>query len=244
MVQSQAAISILKVNINCCDKCRSKAKEKLQKIDGVEFIEYDSERVLKISGKINPMNIVKKVEKWGKKAEVLSLQQSLNSTDSVHHESKSEIHNDDCCHCDLISDSDFVNQDSEVCVSNESNPNITLNKQSRKSKPKKGCLWLFGLFCKKKSDEVTLSREPSMANGPLKWQFPRIPMLEYGGPRPYYQPFQSCYPPMMGRPLGPSYYPFSVMRSPPRYGVFNSRPPLKVNPMIHYTSYADNYSPW
>ncbi|PPD97980.1 hypothetical protein GOBAR_DD05053 [Gossypium barbadense] len=75
-----------------------------------------------------------------------------------------------------------------------------------------------------------MSREPSMGNGPLKWQFPRIPMLEYGGPRPYYQPFQSCYPPMMGRPLGPSYYPFAVMQSPPLYGVFNSRPPTKMQP--------------
>lgn len=211
---------------------------------GVEFIEYDSERVLKISGKINPMDIVKKVEKWGKKAELLSWQQSPNSTHSVHHESKSEINNDDSCHRDSVSDSDSENQDSEVRVSKESNPDITLNKHSTKSKPKKGCLSLFRLFRRKKSDEVTMSRKPLMGNGPSKWQFPRIPMLEYGGPRPYYQPFQSCYPPMMGRPSGPSYYPFAVMRSLPPYGVFNSRPPPKVNTMIHYTSYADNYTPW
>ncbi|KAE8714099.1 hypothetical protein F3Y22_tig00110201pilonHSYRG00242 [Hibiscus syriacus] len=84
------------------------------------------------------------------------------------------------------------------------------------------------------------------ADGPSRWQFPRTPMLDYGGgPRPHYQPFRPYHPPpMMGRLPGPSHYPFGRAPLVPPYGVFISRSPPMVNPMIHYTSYADNYIPW
>ncbi|GMI92683.1 hypothetical protein HRI_002937600 [Hibiscus trionum] len=222
----------------------------------MEFIDCDSKGVLTISGKVNPMIIVKKIAKWGRKAELLSLEQSPNQATckgNFHRESKSQTDNHRCCRCDSVSDSDSENQyGSEAGGSNKSNnPDVTSNGQITKSKANK---WCFGLFRKKSEAKVTMVRAPappSTADGQSRWQFPRTPMLDYGGgPRPYYQPFRPYHPPpMMGRPPGPSHYPFGVMRPQlmpplPPYGVFNSRPPPKVNPMIHYTSYADNYSPW
>ncbi|KAE8675955.1 hypothetical protein F3Y22_tig00111640pilonHSYRG00184 [Hibiscus syriacus] len=250
MEQSKATCT-LKVNINCCNDCRTKAREKLQKISGVEAVDNDSKGVLTISGKVNPMVIVKKIEKWGRKAELLSLEQSPNrATDNgdPHHELKCHTNDDCCCHCDSISDSESEIQNGpEAAVSNKTNnPSITSNDQTTKSKAMK---WCFGLFRKKNEAKVTMvEAPPSKGDGPSRWQFPRTPMLDYGGgPRPYYQPFRPYHPPpMMGRHPGPSRYPFGVMRPLPMppYGVFNSRPPPMVNPMIHYTSYADNYSPW
>ncbi|EOY22627.1 Uncharacterized protein TCM_014746 [Theobroma cacao] len=272
----------LKVNINCCTMCRLKVKEKLQKIKGVESIVYDSDGVVTVSGKVNPMTIVKKLEKWGKYAELLSFRRSpkqdvQGSTscsnkgvdNSDHHGSHSKMEKDCCCRCDAVSDSDDdhdhgQDDNGEVPAAKKSNasitcqhPDPTISKQSRKGKVKKR---FIGLFSKniggaKKNLDETKSRvstigKPSTMDRPSKWRFPWTPMPKYGGPMPYNRPFESYPPPVTGRPAAPPYHPFGLMRPPPSpavpppYGFFNSRPPPKVNPMIHYTSYADNYSYW
>ncbi|XVF54772.1 hypothetical protein PTKIN_Ptkin05aG0208800 [Pterospermum kingtungense] len=278
--QPQAvSICTLKVGINCCTKCQMGAKKKLQQIDGVKSVECDSKGVMTVSGEVNPMIIVKKIEKWGKKAELLSIQKSSKQDvqdTSIEKPHDAEVDKDCSCHCDAVSDSgsdsdddghggdkDCEKQAVKPTTSNgnrtwQQQPDIPIDKQiSTESKGKKRFL---GLFSKKvggkakKLDGVTMP-----VNGPSKWQFPKTHhMPEYGGSssRPYYQPFGPYRPPqpppVIGRSSVPPYYPFGPpMRGPMPpalmplpYGFFNSKPPPKVNPMIHYTSYADNYSPW
>ncbi|KAK8980085.1 hypothetical protein V6N11_061302 [Hibiscus sabdariffa] len=201
-------------------------------MNGVELVDCDSKGVLTISGKGKPMIIVKKVESWGRKAELLSLDQSP--------ESESQTNNHRCCRCDSDSDSNSDNKSNSL--------NEASNGQSTESGAKK---WCFGLFRKKDKPKVKMVKAPpSTADALSRLQFPRFPMLDYGGgPVPYYQPFRPYHPPpMMGRPPGPGplHYPYGVMHPPfmPPYGSFHPRPPPKYNPMIHYTSYADDYAPW
>ncbi|XVE63757.1 hypothetical protein DITRI_Ditri07aG0045600 [Diplodiscus trichospermus] len=133
-------------------------------------------------------------------------------------------------------------------------PSVTRKSKPRRIKARKGfmvlcCFKVGGV--KKKMDTASMSGKSSMVDGPSKWQFPRTPTSEYTSPNPYYRPFEAYPPPMMGRPsAAPPYHPFGLMCPPPPplqvppppHGFFNSRTPPKVNPMIHYTSYADNYS--
>ncbi|XWS37048.1 hypothetical protein CRYUN_Cryun19dG0009800 [Craigia yunnanensis] len=267
------SICTLKVNINCCTLCQLKVKEKLQKINGVEFVVYDSKGVMTVSGKVNPMTTVKKLEKWGRRAVPLSFRKSpkqdvkATGIDKSDHGSQTKMDKDCSCRCDSISDSDDDDDrdrdtDCEVPAvkpkkSNANitwqHPDLTINKQiNTKSEGKKGFL---GLFCRKgvakeKLDGVTMSGKPLMVDEPSKWQFPRTTMPEYGSPRPYYRPFEPYPPLVIERPPAPPYHHFGLMRPPPPplvpppYGFFNSRLPPMVNPMIHYTSYADIYSHW
>ncbi|KAK2650591.1 hypothetical protein Ddye_018080 [Dipteronia dyeriana] len=63
-----------KVNINCCNACEAKAKKKLQKLKGVDSITFDAEQgIVRISGNVNPTAVIRKLEKLGKKAELLRL---------------------------------------------------------------------------------------------------------------------------------------------------------------------------
>ncbi|XVF08608.1 hypothetical protein REPUB_Repub07fG0017600 [Reevesia pubescens] len=172
------------------------------------------------------MIIVNKLEKWGETAELLSFHKSpkqdfqatsiTKGIDHLDHGSRPKMDKDCCCNCDSDSGSDYDREGGEV---------------------------------NKKLDGITMLGKPSKVDGaPSKWQFPKTPMLDqYGGPRPFYPPFESYHPPVIGRlpsAAAPPYHPYGLMHPPPPYGFFNSRPPPKVNPMIHYTSYADNYSRW
>ncbi|OMO52362.1 hypothetical protein COLO4_37245 [Corchorus olitorius] len=174
---------------------------------------------------------------------------------------------DSCSNCDVTSNSDdqkdvckaHADKDSKDATKSNNiswkNPDLqTVTMQSTKSRGKKsflGFIWKK----KKKADHERKKGAPLTNNGPSnsKWQFPRVPVPPYDATMSYQiqQPYGPFPPPVMGRP---PYQPYGFMQpmphyppmamAPPPYGVFNSRPPPKVNPMVHYTSYADNYRFW
>ncbi|XP_024956829.1 heavy metal-associated isoprenylated plant protein 36 [Citrus sinensis] len=133
----------------------------------------------------------------------------------------------------------------------EENP---MNKQSAKKSKKFFGGW-FGKKDKaakasgnKNTEGIASVKSPAAS----KWHFPRPSMPAYGVPGPFGYPpppygdrrlyHGNQYPPMMfARPMRP-YYGYGLMPPPP-YGLYQPRPPPRMNPMIHYTSYSDNYYP-
>lgn len=134
----------------------------------------------------------------------------------------------------------------------------------KKQGAKKGTEF-FGWFCKKDKTAASVAPKASTynnggANVPekspaaSKWHFPRTSFPEYGVPGPFGAPpysdprlyYMNQYQPQMfPRPIRP-YYGYGSMATslpmPPQYGYFQPRPPppLRMNPMIHYTNYRDN----
>ncbi|KAJ8751978.1 hypothetical protein K2173_000724 [Erythroxylum novogranatense] len=63
---------VLRVNIEChCDGCKTKIKKLLQKIDGVYKVSVNAEQgKVTVTGNADPANLIKKLEKSGKHAEL------------------------------------------------------------------------------------------------------------------------------------------------------------------------------
>ncbi|KAK2637043.1 hypothetical protein Ddye_031835 [Dipteronia dyeriana] len=134
-----------------------------------------------------------------------------------------------------------------------------VNKQSVKK-----CKGFFGmLFGKKEKEPRKINNKIGGAAANTKWHFPRtampmpMPMHGYRPPGPYgAAPFHGTSPhymnqyPIMGfhgmvpppQSYGYGYGPPpSPLMPPPPYSPFQSRPPPRTNPMIHYT--GDYYYP-
>ncbi|XWS47584.1 hypothetical protein CRYUN_Cryun14cG0164600 [Craigia yunnanensis] len=63
---------VLKVNINC-EGCKQRVKKLLRKIEGVFSVHIDEEQqVVKVTGKVDPTTLIKKLIKSGKHAEFWS----------------------------------------------------------------------------------------------------------------------------------------------------------------------------
>ncbi|KAK3041404.1 hypothetical protein RJ639_000381 [Escallonia herrerae] len=64
---------VLKVNIDCCNACHVKVKKGLMKLDGVNSVRVDREkRLVYVTGNVEAMELMKQIEKWGKKAKLVS----------------------------------------------------------------------------------------------------------------------------------------------------------------------------
>ncbi|CAI0391930.1 unnamed protein product [Linum tenue] len=63
---------VLRVNIQChCDGCKSRIKKLLQKTDGVYTTQVNTEQgKVTVTGNVDPMKLIKKLEKSGKHAEI------------------------------------------------------------------------------------------------------------------------------------------------------------------------------
>ncbi|KAH0460981.1 hypothetical protein IEQ34_008556 [Dendrobium chrysotoxum] len=76
---------VLKVNIHC-DGCKQKVKKLLQKVDGVFQTNIDAEQGrVTVSGNVDPVTLVKKLNKAGKHAEIL-LPKGVNITQLQKHQ--------------------------------------------------------------------------------------------------------------------------------------------------------------
>uniref|UniRef100_A0A1J3E2X2 HMA domain-containing protein n=1 Tax=Noccaea caerulescens TaxID=107243 RepID=A0A1J3E2X2_NOCCA len=65
---------VLRVGIKCCKGCQTNAKRKLLSVSGVSAVEYDAEQgLLTVSGDPNPATLLRKLTKWGKNAELVSV---------------------------------------------------------------------------------------------------------------------------------------------------------------------------
>ncbi|KAJ4829125.1 hypothetical protein Tsubulata_011810, partial [Turnera subulata] len=66
-------IIFLRVNLQCCEECPTRAEKKLQKLHGVLAVSMDTlHDLVLLSGTLDPQVVVKKFAKWGKRAVLLS----------------------------------------------------------------------------------------------------------------------------------------------------------------------------
>ncbi|KAK2988862.1 hypothetical protein RJ640_005815 [Escallonia rubra] len=64
---------VLKVNLSCCNVCPVKLEKGLMRIDGVNSVGVHREkRLVYVRGNVDPMKLIKLIEKWGKRAELVS----------------------------------------------------------------------------------------------------------------------------------------------------------------------------
>lgn len=253
---------------------------------GLQSVKYDTAKeMLRVSGSIDPEVLIKKFDKWGRKAQLYSFDK-----DSLH------IDNGKCKNCcssrrkthgvnikefDSSSDSgdDYDEENCDTHARKTDSKNISwqhpcpmkssprgespMDKQSTKKSKKFFGGW-FGKNDKaakasgnKNTEGIVSVKSPAAS----KWHFPRPSMPAYGVPGPFGYPppppppppygdprpyHTNQYPPVMfSRPMRP-YYGYGLIPPPP-YAFYQPRPPPppppRMNPMIHYTSYSDNYYP-
>ncbi|KAK1561154.1 hypothetical protein Q3G72_035016 [Acer saccharum] len=213
----------MKVNINCCNGCEVKAKKKLQKLKGVDSITYDAEQgILRISGNVNPTVVIQKLAKLGKKAELLRLDNKNPPTNGAASASASGDHGGDV----------------PIPTNSQSSNNKTSSKK---------WFWCFGRKNKQVktssanadggANNVSTKFDGGANNVSRKIQGPGVTNFHgYVTPAPAPAPAPGPYymPPIYSMPMPP----YTV---PPHIGFFPSRPPPRMNPMIHYTNYEDNH---
>lgn len=219
-----------------------------------------------ISGTVDPQLVIRKFEKWGKKAIPWSPQNaSANANSNAYFNQKNNAQHakidQECCHeddSDSNSDSDSDDDYDHNCNQHESkghNGTVSWQHPDLLKKPaanvstnkgKKPCCFL-SLFCKKGG-----AQKPNIMPVVGNKFSPRRPMPEYRAPRPYYPAYgerphygSQYYRPLVhGRPAVLPYPHYQAMYPPPQpipYGFSRSRPLQPFNPMIHYTRYEDNY---
>ncbi|KAG7967129.1 hypothetical protein I3843_08G083800 [Carya illinoinensis] len=204
-------ICTLKVDIKCCDECPIKLKKKLLKTNGVTSVDIDSKK-----GKVTVMGdidprILMQMFEKMGKPAELWSFQKSPSQESGCNKKKKEAR----FACDDDDDDmDDVSED-EYLPKRSSGTRRPMhgNNHGRDSFSQRSSAPFF------RSSRIT-PRPPSRSST----IFPN-PIM-YSGPSGYYRP-----PPLSLS--GPAYgY---------GYEYFPSRPLTKYNPMIHYTSYWDNY---
>ncbi|CAA7044178.1 unnamed protein product [Microthlaspi erraticum] len=78
---------VLRVGIKCCKGCQTNAKRKLLSVSGVSAVEYNAEQgLLTVSGDPNPATLLRKLTKWGKKAELVSVLEGASAPAPPEHD--------------------------------------------------------------------------------------------------------------------------------------------------------------
>ncbi|KAF5462369.1 hypothetical protein F2P56_018386 [Juglans regia] len=210
-------ICTLKVDIKCCDECLIKLKKKLLKTNGVTSVDIDSKKgKVTVMGDIDPRILMQMFEKMGKPAELWSFQKFplQDETSGCCNKKKKEVRRF-ACDDDDMDDVSYVPEDE----------------------------YLF-----KRSSTAT--RRPMRGNNHGQDSFSQIsnaPFFRSSGLTPLPPSQLSTIFPNPIIYSGPSgyYRPPLLSLSRPAYGYgydyFPSRTLTKYNPMIHYTSYWDNY---
>ncbi|EOA18487.1 hypothetical protein CARUB_v10007037mg, partial [Capsella rubella] len=74
MANQSPPTCVLRVGLKCCKGCQTKAKRKMLSVSGVSAVEYNAvQGLLTVSGDVNPTILLHKLNKWGKKAEIVSV---------------------------------------------------------------------------------------------------------------------------------------------------------------------------
>lgn len=179
----------------------------------MESISIDpSEGKVRVIGDVNPMKLVMLVQKMGIKAQLLSFERPTMQSESGSH---------CCCESDSEDDDDEEKEDSKPKASSD-----------QKSNKKKHSLKDWFRFGKKhevsnKNDSPPPPRVPGISLSP---PLPPVPVISY--------------PRMPWNPVLPNpwrNYHYGNPRALHPHRQVNSRFSTEYNPMVHYTSYADNY---
>ncbi|XP_024932936.3 heavy metal-associated isoprenylated plant protein 42 [Ziziphus jujuba] len=217
----------LKMNLLCCEECPKKLKKKLQKINGVKKVNIDRQQgLVAVSGNIDPVILREKIIILGKRAELLSFQKHPITS---HNKSASSSKSCSCGGNENTTTSDEDDNDQNTPTTNQKNNGLlTWQRPELVTKDER----------KKKTKKVL----------PMPGLIPR-PIMNYMGFMPFHGPFRPLnmiHRPPVQAPYANGYGPYGYYQPipwAPAYSYFGSRSPSRVNPMIHSTSYEDNYSP-
>nr|XP_012569908.2 histidine-rich glycoprotein-like [Cicer arietinum] len=208
----------------------------LKQLKGVKSISIDpNQGKVIVVGNVNPMILIKLLQKMGKKVQLCSFDKRAKEKVSSHHK---QNHHSQCCH----ESSD--NEDVSETVRYDDHKHKTHHHHHERSKTKHDHHNMFG-FDNQHQHQHVPQPQPSvtgyhqpMSGSNYQQQFSGYD--NHHPTMPWHQPQHMAY----ARP--PSMYPISRPlygyhgHGQPTWPTYGSRLP-RYNPMIHYNSYADNY---
>ncbi|XP_020409190.1 heavy metal-associated isoprenylated plant protein 42 [Prunus persica] len=202
----------------------------------VEDINIDPEQgLLKVSGDIDPMVLTNIVKNMDKKAELWSFQKEpYKNNVNIGASTKYNIQIGEDCSCDGDEAESSSDDESKRSIAPKKQHGVlTWAKNDKKKKNGKGFSGMGMGMGMPMPPQHRPPMRPSMGI-PAHRSFHGMPGLGYWPPNPFYQP-------MAYHRSSPSPYGYYGQIQPPPYSYFQSRSPPKVNPIVHYTNYADNY---
>ncbi|AEE31226.1 putative heavy metal-associated domain, HMA, heavy metal-associated domain superfamily [Arabidopsis thaliana] len=220
---------ILKVDLKCCIGCQKKASMKLQSISGVEEVEYNIEKgLMTVRGDVEPMALVRKLNKHDRKTELFSVKYQLDDDD-------------------LNSDSEDYSSSDSTNSSYDPKPmeRQFQEKMMQQKKKKSGILKMLSLlWCFSSKSKVVQPLPMRNRNWHVPSKFENVPpgfgfnsttSSQLRPPHP-----MMPYPPMMQPPMMQQQRPLMMQQQaqvpmPPNVNMFQSAPqPFKMHPKLHY----------
>ncbi|KAI4337106.1 hypothetical protein L6164_015559 [Bauhinia variegata] len=232
---------MLKVDFQCSRECPRAVKKTLEQFNGVESISIDPKRgMVKVVGKVNPMTLVKLLQKTGQRAELWSFIRAPHQAKSTSHTNRNTCdhhRNHNCRRCGHgyhnsfdSSSTDTDDRDCHHCCASKNtksslywqHPKMN-GEKSKKKKSWKDCMGLSDNFMEPKVWIKSPCRPRNFPQPP--------PVSNYNRMMHFYS---TTAPAWHARPPMPAAYGYSYSNGSPWYG--RSGPS-----MTHYTSYADNF---
>ncbi|XP_027192633.1 uncharacterized protein [Cicer arietinum] len=240
------SISTLKVDLGCTKGCPTDVTNMLQQLKGVKSISIDpNQGNVTVVGNVNPMMLIKILQKMGKKAQLWSFDKKPKKKSvGSHHRQKHHSH---CCH-----ESSNIEDESET-VHYDRIKHRTHHYERSKTKHDQDNMFGFG-----NQHQHAPQSQPQVSGYHPPMSGPNY-QQQFSGYNNHHPTMSWNQPQHVTFPRPPSMYPIS--RPPygyygqghpswPNYGQgqpawptnehYGSRLP-GYNPMIHYNSYADNY---
>ncbi|CAK8564331.1 unnamed protein product [Lathyrus sativus] len=220
---NELPISTLKVDFGCTKGCSEDVTDMLKQIKGVKSISIDpSEGKVRVIGDVNPMKLIKLLQKMGTKVQLWSFDKEPKNKEACSH-AKHKLHSRACHESSDIEDDTQTDHGHKHRTHHHQKNNKMHDRHSN----------MFGF-----GNQHGLPRPP----------YNYRPFPEYHN---NYHPTMHMYqhqhggyvmPPSMYPGLRPPYSgPYHGSGQPrATYGRYGSMFP-SYNPMVHYTNYEDNY---
>ncbi|KAA8543201.1 hypothetical protein F0562_021304 [Nyssa sinensis] len=208
---------VLKVNIGCCNECPVKVKKILQKIDGVYSVTTDAENgMIKVSGKVDPMILIKKLSKKGKKAELLSYDKKpmkdQNQQEEVQFKNM-KTDQDKCWRNDKKKHVHHKERKQDCCQSDHEEPNDYKFSTTEQTFDENVCR---DIHCKIHNRRLIIGKDRLRYNAAMVWNHPP-------NPRGYFNRDGPPYPPVA--PPGPPYRQYCANEQYVQPIMYERRPP-------------------
>ncbi|XP_074333489.1 uncharacterized protein LOC141671229 isoform X2 [Apium graveolens] len=193
-------------NINCCVECPKKLDKGLKNLKGIESVEIDvSRNLVTVEGLIDPKEVIDKIKKWGKKAELVPEREDTNPQSytvetndedgekedlvdaSFHHEDSSAPQKDSSAHHKNLF-SRLWGKNKGSSNAKEKNDNSESNASSKKEIPDHICT---NIYCTlhRRDNYTTSEHVPNMNYGAGYSQlYPGSGSYNYPMMNPHFQP--------------------------------------------------------
>ncbi|MED6132507.1 hypothetical protein PIB30_019648 [Stylosanthes scabra] len=235
---SDTPVFTLKVDFGCSRECPRDMKNMLQQLKGVKSISIDpTQGKVIVVGDVNPMMLIKLLHKMGRKAQLWSSDKPpMHNTGGFSPKQRQKSQDSHCCCESSESEED---SDTDIYDGHISCKHKNHRAQQHGQRNKKRHSWKHNLNF---ADEYAA---PPSVTGYQPYAGYQQPMLGYQPYTGYHLPlqYQHYQPVPYARPVSShGYYgqdhpvPCNYWHLPYGSGFLSQQ-----NPMIHYTSYADNY---